>query len=64
MGTFDNVPKFIRDMAKAMDTPEMRELYRRQQIINPDLNDDCEELAKEVEDHFEHIKDSFDEQKK
>jgi hypothetical protein len=62
VGTF-KVPKFIRDMAKAMDTPEMRELYRRQKELNPGLDHDCEELGKEIEDHFEHLEDSFSDKK-
>lgn len=59
MGTF-KVPKIIRDLAKAMDTPEMRELYRRQKELNPSLDHDCEELGKEINDHFKHFEDSFD----
>jgi len=59
VGTFQ-VPKFIQDIAKALDTPELRDLYRRQQNLNPNLNQDCEELGEEIEQIFDHLQDSFD----
>lgn len=44
----------IQKLAKALDTPEMRDLYRRQKRINPNLDHDLQEVAKKVEDVFQH----------
>lgn len=53
MGT---IPKWILDMAKKMDTPEMRELYRSQKIVNPNLDKDCEQFTEEIKDVFDHLR--------
>lgn len=53
MGT--KYPKWLLDLAKQMDTPEMRDLYRRQKVINPDLDKDCDEAAEEIQDIFNHM---------
>ena len=62
MGTF-KVPKIILDVAKAMDTPQMRELYRSQKKLDPSLDHDCEELTEEIQEILDHLENSFGKQK-
>lgn len=48
----------IRTIAKELDTPEFRELYRSQKAVNPDLDNEVDELTEEVEEILNHGKDS------
>ena len=48
----------IHALAKSLDSPELRELYRAQQGLNPDLDEEVEELTKEVQEIFDHDKSS------
>lgn len=53
--------KDIMKLAELFDTPEMRELYESQKVINSNLDQDCSELAEEIEDIFKHNEVSKDE---
>ena len=53
---FKRPPKWLREMAKEMDTPEMRKLYLEQKRNNKNLDKMVDEFAKQNEDIFEHIK--------
>lgn len=48
----------IEALAKALDTPELRELYRRQKRLNPNLDKEVDELTKGVQEIFNHDKSS------
>lgn len=42
----------IENLAKALDTPEMRKLYLRQKKANPNLDQEVEEMSKDIEEIF------------
>lgn len=44
----------IEQLAHSLDTPEMRELYRRQKKINPNLDADCDKMTEEIQEIFNH----------
>lgn len=46
--------KDIEGLAKALDTPEMRKLYLRQKKVNPNLDAECDEMTKEIQEIFDH----------
>lgn len=50
--------KFIQTLAKHLDSPEMREIYRTQKRLNPNLDKEVDELTKEIEEILNHDKDS------
>ena len=52
-------PQFILDLAKQLDTSEMRALYRAQKKSDPGLNQRVEQLAEDIDEIFEHIEDSL-----
>lgn len=52
-------PQFILDLAKKLNTPELRALYRRQKELDSTLDQRIEKLSEEIEDVFEHLKDSL-----
>ena len=56
-----NVPSMdaIRELAKQLDSPELREIYRLQKVANPDLDTECDEMSDEIEEIFKHVKDSY-----
>jgi uncharacterized FlaG/YvyC family protein len=56
-------PQFILDLARKLDTPEMRALYRSQKKSNPGLDQSVEELSEQLDDIFEHLKDSLNDGK-
>lgn len=43
-------------MAKELDTPEMRKLYRKQKRENESLDEMIDDFAKDNQDIFNHIK--------
>jgi len=49
------IPKFILDLAKKMDTPEMRKLYREQKLADETLDDRVEQFTEEIKDLFDHL---------
>jgi len=51
---FNELLKQAKGLAKKLDTPEMRELYRKQKAKNNRLDDLVNELTKEIEDGFKH----------
>lgn len=46
--------KKIREIAKKLDSPELRELYRKQKLANESLDEDIEKLTEEIQDLFKH----------
>jgi len=52
-------PQFILDLAKQLDTPEMRALYRAQKKSDASLDQRVEELAENIDEVFKHIEDSL-----
>jgi hypothetical protein len=44
----------IEKLAHALDTPELRQLYLRQKKINPNLDAECDEMTKEIQEIFNH----------
>lgn len=50
--------KEIEALARALDTPELRAIYRRQKKINPDLDQECDDFFKGIEEIFKHGNDS------
>ena len=54
------VPKMseIEALARSMDSPELRKLYRRQKAINPNLDKEVNEMFENVEEIFNHDSDS------
>jgi len=51
-------PKWLLDLAKKLDTPEMRDLYRSQKISNPGLDESVEQMSEQIDQLFEHGVDS------
>jgi hypothetical protein len=54
MGT--KFPKYILDIAKKMDTPEFRRLYREQKLANKNLDHEVEEMSEEIQEIFKHLR--------
>jgi len=52
---FDKLIEQAKGLAKQLDTPEMRKLYREQKAQNGSLDDLVNELTEEVKNSFEHI---------
>ena len=54
--------KMARSLAKQLDTPEMRELYRKQKLADDTLDQRVDELSDELgneaDNEFNHDKDS------
>jgi len=48
----------LRELAKTLDTPEMRELYRSQKVLNPNLDADIDKVSEEIKEIFNHGKNS------
>lgn len=48
----------IKALAQELDTPEMREIYRSQKMVNPNLDKEVEELTEEIEEILNHDNDS------
>ena len=46
--------KIARDLAKELDTPEMRKLYREQKARDKGLDKTVKDLTKEIKDGFKH----------
>jgi hypothetical protein len=44
----------IEKLAHALDTPELRQLYLRQKKANPNLDAECDEMTKEIQEIFNH----------
>lgn len=48
----------VRMLARKLDTPEMRELYERQKVLNPNLDADLDKMPDEIEEIINHVFDS------
>jgi hypothetical protein len=46
--------KMARDLAKELDTPEMRKIYLKQKGRDKNLDKMVDEMTKEVEDEIKH----------
>jgi len=46
--------KLAENLAKELDTPQMRKLYREQKANNNTLDDSVNELVEEINDSFKH----------
>jgi len=59
-GPFSPLPSMgnLRELAKTLDTPEMRELYRSQKVLNPNLDADIDKVSEEIKEIFNHGKNS------
>jgi len=48
----------IEALAKKLDTPELRELYRRQKRLNPNLDKEVNDMSEKIEEILDHGNDS------
>lgn len=48
----------ILKLAKALDTPKMRALYRRHKDLDPEFDKTLKEVAEKIEDIFQHSNNS------
>jgi hypothetical protein len=48
----------LEELAKSLDTPEMRRAYLRQKKANPNLDDEVQELSENIKEIFDHDKSS------
>lgn len=54
------IPSFgeLSALARSLDSPEMRELYRRQKSLNPNLDGEIDEAYEKLKEVFNHGDDS------
>lgn len=44
----------IEELAHSLDSPELRELYRRQKKANPNLDSEVDKMTKDIQEIFNH----------
>jgi hypothetical protein len=56
-------PQWILDIAKKLDTPEMRKLYRDQKVKDETLDERIDKFTEENQDLFDHMESPNDVEK-